>query len=348
MHLYNFLKEFSMNIKLTSALALSIIASPLIANAGSSPISHAPIGVMGDHIHNQGEWMLSYKYEISTTQGLRNGAHHISPAQASAYGEIPTGMEMRMYMFEAMYGVTNDLTLMLMPQYMEMDMTHLSFHGGGHRHTHEISGLGDTELTGLYRLFDINEGGTKHNMHLNFGVSLPTGSDDEKFADHHNNTYNLPSNMQLGTGTYDPIIGTTYTGATNDWAWGAQTLNYIRTGKNNQGYRQGNEYNLSLWAGYDVTDYTGVTFRLDGKAWRDVHGRDVSLPINTIVGANPNELAGERVMANIGVNFVGGPEVGEFEGHRFAIEFGLPIHERFSGIQPETGYRLTAGWQKSF
>ncbi|NBD18196.1 MAG: hypothetical protein GVY04_19270 [Cyanobacteria bacterium] len=26
------------------------------------PDGHAPIGVMGDHVHGQGEWMLSYRY----------------------------------------------------------------------------------------------------------------------------------------------------------------------------------------------------------------------------------------------------------------------------------------------
>lgn len=315
----------------------------------STPDSHAPLGVMGDHLHKQGEWMAAYKYEYSKSTGLRNGNNHVSNASVLAvYGEAATEMDMGMHMFELMYGVSDELTLMVMPQYMNMSMTHKSSHGGGHSHEHETSGFGDTEVTALYSLFHAESGDVNHKVHLNAGLSLPTGSITETFVDHHNNTYRMPYNMQFGSGTYDPIIGATYNGRSTDWSWGAQTLNTIRVGKNNVGYRQGNKYTGTTWVARNLTDFASVSFRLEGEAWGNVSGQDSSLPFNAIAGANPNEQAGERVMANIGLNLLAGKEQGIFAGHRLAAEFGLPLYERYSGPQSDTDYRLTVGWQYAF
>ena len=33
--------------------------------------SHAPIGVMGEHMHKKGEWMLSYRYMYMDMEGSR-------------------------------------------------------------------------------------------------------------------------------------------------------------------------------------------------------------------------------------------------------------------------------------
>jgi len=37
------------------------------------PDGHAPIGVMGDHTHEAGEWMLSYRYRLMFMDGNRDG-----------------------------------------------------------------------------------------------------------------------------------------------------------------------------------------------------------------------------------------------------------------------------------
>ena len=40
--------------------------------------AHAPISVMGDHTHRQGEWMFSYRYMHMTMSGLQQGSHSVS------------------------------------------------------------------------------------------------------------------------------------------------------------------------------------------------------------------------------------------------------------------------------
>ncbi|TAE33148.1 MAG: transporter [Alphaproteobacteria bacterium] len=327
------------------ALAFSY-AQAACAGGKKHPEDHAPIGVMGDHLHKQGEWMVGYHYQHSRTSGYRNGSNKVSNASVmSAYGEAATEMDMGMHMLEIMYGISDDLTLMVMPQYMVMDMTHQSSHGSGHIHDHTTQGLGDTQLTGLYSIYDQEQAGKEHKVHVNMGVSLPTGSIDKTFVNHHDRVYPLPYQMQFGSGTFDPIIGATYNGSSHDWSWGAQTLNTIRLGKNDNGYRLGNKYTATTWIARTITDFASLSFRIDGEAWDDVSGRNARLPLTTIAGANPTELAGERVMANIGLNLLGDERLSD---QRLAAEFGLPIYQRYSGPQPNMDYRVSLAWQWAF
>jgi hypothetical protein len=331
-----------------TALALFTYV-PVRADDANQPDDHAPIGVMGDHLHKKGQWMAGYRYKHVRTSGYREGTDSVSLASVQkAYGEAAAEMDMGMHMLEVMYGVTDDLTLMLMPQYMRMEMTHQSSHGGGHSHKHIDKEFGDTEVTALYSLLRRESGGANHRAHLNIGVSLPTGSIDETFVDHHNKVYHLPYNMQFGSGTFDPILGATYTGEAPQWSWGAQTLNTIRLGKNDNGYRQGNRYTATAWAARNLAGAFSLSFRIEGEAWRNVEGRDRSLPINIIAGADPDQQSGERVLAHVGLNLLADDRQGIFSGHRLAAEFGIPLHERFSGPQPDTSYRLSLAYQFAF
>ena len=332
------------------AFALALLAvSSAQADDRKTPTDHAPIGVEGDHLHKKGEWMVGYDYERSRTSGYRSGTSKVSNASVmKAYGEAAVEMDMEMHMVEVMYGITDDLTLMIMPQYMSMDMTHQSSHGGGHIHKHRVEGFGDTDVMGLYSLYKKEDEANRQAVHLNLGLSLPTGSIDETFTDHHDKVYNLPYQMQFGSGTVDPIIGATYNGSMGDWSWGAQTLNTIRVGENSKGYRLGNEYTATGWIARNVTDFASLSLRLDGERWDDVSGRNTSLPLKAIAGANPSELDGERVMANVGLNLLAGETLGVLAGQRLAVEFGLPAYQRYSGVQPDMDYRLQLAWQWAF
>lgn len=327
-----------------SILALSAYSTAMADNISMSS-DHAPIGVSGDHLHKKNEWMVAYQYRQHSMSGFRDGTKKISTDSVlNAYGEAAIDMQMDMQMLEIMYGVSDNLTLMVMPQYMQMDMTHKSNHGGGHSHTHMVEGVGDTEVSGLYSIYNSNN----NKAHLNIGLSLPTGSIDKTFSNHHNVVYNLPYNMQFGSGTFDPVLGATYTGKAKGWSWGAQTINYIRFGKNDNGYHQGNKYTATAWTARSLTDYASLSMRIEGEVLENVSGRDRTLPITTIVGADPDLQAREQIFANLGLNLMTGKNLGILAGHRFAAEVGLPVYRHYSGPQTEADYRFTLGWQKAF
>ena len=42
------------------------------------PDGHAPISVMGDHMHEMGEWMVSYRYMSMDMEGLLNASSDVT------------------------------------------------------------------------------------------------------------------------------------------------------------------------------------------------------------------------------------------------------------------------------
>ena len=113
--------------------------------SGGGASSHAPIGVMGDHMHKKGEYMLSYRFSHGQMNGSRIGNNQIGtnaigtgnygmPALMDGKSRVvPTKMSMQMHMFGAMYAPTDWLTLMAMGSYVEKSMDHTTFNmmGGG-------------------------------------------------------------------------------------------------------------------------------------------------------------------------------------------------------------------------
>lgn len=336
-------------ITLKFTTLLTILTTSAFAHEGSHPIDHAPAGIMGDHLHAEGNWMVGYKFQRTSQSDFQHNRRNVSATDLlHSYGEVPLKMDMDMHMFDIMYGVNDKLTLMVMPQYMFMDMLHQSHGHGGHQHEHSVEGFGDTPVMALYSVMNQKNETGFQKAHLNLGVSLPTGSIDETFTNHHGNTYRLPYNMQFGSGTVDPIVGLTYSGKSGAWGYGAQTLNTIRLGKNNHGYRQGNDYSINGWVAREIAPFVSTSLRLEGLAWDNVSGRDADLPLTSILGANPKQQAGEKIMAHVGLNLLATEQLSPLDGNRLTVEFGLPVYERYSGPQPKSDYQLTLGWQLAF
>ncbi len=69
---------------------------------------------MNDHSHKKGEFMTSYRYSEMKMSGLKNGSSDIADSEAlSNYMMIPVNMRMKMHMLGVMYGLTDDITLMM-------------------------------------------------------------------------------------------------------------------------------------------------------------------------------------------------------------------------------------------
>ena len=84
-----------------SALSLTSFAhnEPWTA---SRPDGHAPLTVMGDHMHAMGEWMVSYRYMTMDMQGLLKGSDSVQPTMADTSfmpAMLPKDMTMDMHMF---------------------------------------------------------------------------------------------------------------------------------------------------------------------------------------------------------------------------------------------------------
>ena len=332
---------------------------------GSKAFDHAPIGVMGDHMHKKGEFMLSYRLMYMQMQGNRIGTDEISsdeivtsipniftgaPMQPPTLRVVPTEMPMSMHMLGAMYAPTDWLTLMGMVMFVQKDMTHITYQGGmgtnilGTFET-STSGIGDTKFGMLFRLLDQN----RHHLHANIGMSFPTGSitetDQILTPLETRPTPRLPYPMQLGSGTYDPSLGITYSGKTERFNWGSQLSYLFRLGENDEDYALGNKFSWQTWGAYGIANWISTSLRLSYYNLGTIDGidDDIVAPVQT---ANPDFQGGDRVDASLGVNFLG--TSGALKNFRLGLEFDLPLYQNLNGPQMEVDYNFTAGIQYAF
>lgn len=310
------------------------------------PDSHAPIGVMGDHLMREGEIMLSYRFMSMEMDGNRSGTDRVD-VPLPGYMVSPLSMDMDMHMFGAMYAPNDTLTLMLMVPYTSISMKHLRHMPmpDGLEFTTGSSGIGDIKLAATYGLFA--EPGS--DLLFNFTVSAPTGSIDEKddlpTMPTPTSNAHLPYPMQLGSGTWDFIPGLTYVHTYDRWSWGAQGLYTLRTGENDNGYTLGDRFEATTWAAKQVADSTSLSLRLKYTDWDNIDGADNKLAaMPTVPTKDPNLRGGKRVDALIGINFVP-PGLNSL---RLAAEFGVPAYQKLDGPQLETDSVFTLGAQYTF
>ncbi len=309
--------------------------------SAARPDGHAPIGVMGDHTHHKGEFMFSYRYMFMDMDGNRDGTDSLSDREVlEDFMVTPVDMTMQMHMVGAMYAVSDDVTLMAMVPYVSKEMEHLTRMGT--RFTTNSEGFGDIKTTALYTIFNKD----KQRVHLNLGVSFPTGSINEKDDTPAGENQILPYPMQIGSGTFDLLPGITYLSQSDKGSWGAQALTTLRLGKNDNGYRLGNQYQLSGWIARNWTDWLSTSLRLTGATWENIDGADDRLNPMMIPTADPDRRGGTQVNLGFGVNLYA-PE-GNLKGSRLAMEFELPIYRSLDGPQLETDWQLTLGLQSSF
>ncbi len=331
----------------------------------SRPDSHAPIGVMGDHLHKKGEFMVSYRFMHMNMEDNRDGSDDLSPEtivttvanrffgmpmQPPTLRVVPTEMTMNMHMFGLMYAPANWITLMAMTMLVKQEMTHITFQGGmgttqlGTFVT-EANGLGDTRLTALIKL--ISSGNNR--LHLNAGVSFPTGSiteeDDILTPMDMRPTVRMPYPMQLGSGTFDLLPGITYYSRQGAIGWGGQLSGTVRTGENDQEYSLGNVFQVTAWGSYMWAPWISTAVRLTNTNRGEIEGIDqmITLPVQT---ADPDFQGGSWLDGSISINLIG--QSGIIRNHRLALEYGLPIAQDLNGPQMKAKSNLMVGWQYAF
>lgn len=336
---------------------MSFAASADNAHTTTQAITHAPIGVMGDHVHKKGEFMLSYRFMNMQMSGNVQGSNTLTnddivTSIANPYAPpatvrvVPQDMTTTMHMLGFMYAPTNHITLMAMLNYIERDMTLTTYQGMsgttvlGDFNT-ASSGLADSKLAVLYRLFD----SPQHKLHANLGWIIPTGSTEEtgKVLNPMNMrmTLRLPYSMQTSTGSHQGELGLTYNGYSNHTSWGAQGLFTTALGTNDQGYEPGNTTQFTGWAAYAFSDAVSTSVRLKYSSSDEIRGADtlISAPVTT---ANPDNYGADVLDLGIGVNTVFANK------HRVAFEYSVPLSYNVNGVQMDMDNMLTLGYQMAF
>jgi hypothetical protein len=337
---------------LFSTLSLAPLRTASGNGFGSRPDAHAPIGVMVDHTHAKGGWMLSYRFEYMSMKGMRDRTVDLSAAEVFAspynYSITPTSMDMYMHMFGLMWAPADLVTLNIMVPFLQKDMNHRIGAGAtdGQRFTTRSSNVGDVKLWGLFNVWK-----NEHNKVIfNAGLSLPTGSINEQDTVltpmNTQPLVQLPYPMQNSSGTFDLMPGATYTGHTDAFSWGVQAIGTVRTGLNDNGWRPGNRVDATVWTAYPFADWISGSVRF-AWMWQDnVIGADPSLNPAVVPTADPTNQGLHRLDFLLGLNLI--VPLGALGKNRLAVEAGLPAYQWLYGPQLATGWRITVGWQKAF
>ncbi|MEQ1485494.1 DUF3570 domain-containing protein [Methyloglobulus sp.] len=334
--------------------------------------SNAPAGVMYDHsLDKSGDIMFGYRFMRNEQAGdMLNGSQVVDADTVRFNGcadqeckVSPDYMAMNMHMLDLMYAPTDWLTLMLMPQWVDMEMTMTPLFEiilGGHAHgtavhSHQTGGIGDTGLYALFKLFDKSD----HHLTLSIGGTAPTGDDEVTLRITDTNPApNTPIHygMQLGSGTWDFKPSLTYTGKQDAFSWGAQVTGTRRLeGRNESNFAFGDIFQSSVWGGYHWTNWLSTTVR-GIYTWQDkIHGEYLPLTLRqgtpykpTHIGPfdQPANYGGQFVELGLGIN-VSIPS-GAFAGNTLKFEWLQPVHTDVNGYQLDRDGALSFTWSYGF
>lgn len=305
-------------------------------HGGSDP---SPIGVMAAHVHGADQWMISYRYMYNRMDGILSGDRSLTYQEVrdQGYMSVPMNMDMHMHMVSAMYAPIDELTIAL-----TLPVTHMSMHhrtGMAGQFDTRSAGIGDMRVAGLIRLFDDGN----HQLLLGLGLVLPSGAIHVRGATPHGSHVRLPYPMRPGGGSVAGYPSVTYTGNVDIVSWGAQASAVLPMYDNEDGYRLGFEYLGTVWAGLQPLPWLGASLRVSGIGRDNIHGADADLDPTMVPTADPQLRALFRMEAYLGVSFSAPGTV--LEGHRLALEAGLPFYQNLTGPQLGSVFTLVAGWQ---
>lgn len=297
------------------------------------------VTIPGAHWHWEDDWMVGYQYQQQKWKGHLNGTSKVSDEEVLRQFPIThESMTMHMHMLMFMHGNTDELTLMAMVPFMEMDMPHRTRENTAF--TTRARGLGDVRLSAIFPIYDEYP----HRVQVSAGMSFPTGGIN--IQDRNGRPGNLEYAMQLGSGTFDFRPNLTYLGQTDAWSWGAQVNGEFRLGTNSNGYARGNQYGLTAWVSPALTEEFSPSLRIDAQSWGNVRGVDGNIPLGN-PAAVPGLQGGERVDLLLGINYAAGVD-DEGHGHRLSLEGGVPIYQNLRGPQLKMQYQVTGAWQWTF
>ncbi len=313
---------------------------------------HAPAGLMGDHVHHPGRWMVEYKYMNMYMDGNQIGNRGVPDSAAFGFGgtnlaAIPTNMTMEMHMIHVMYGWTEDVTVYVMPMWKSLTMEHLrntpfppNAGLAGTSFTTHNSGFGDLTMGALWRVYE----GCSDEVIVNLGLSVPTGDIDRATRVPTGGlvAQELPYPMRLGSGTVNARPGITYKSYFDHGSIGLQYQTDLPISHNSESYSVSKEHRVNAWYTWLACDQLAFSFRAEGL-WRSNYtGADPNLPQALISTNRPDMRGGQWVNLAYGVLWPFG------DGHFLNFEAVHPVYESLDGIQLSNNWWLTASWSKPF
>jgi len=225
------------------------------------------------------------------------------------------------------YGVTEKFALIGMVPYMDMTLKMAGIERGA-------AGRGDSMLLGRYQVFQLDRPGETFRAQALGGLKFPTGRDDQGDA-----FGRLPQPMQLGSGSYDPVVGGIFTWQRLRWQADFDLSYKINTKAN--GFRFGDTLAHDAAFQYRLSPLTlpeqGVPSFIYGVL--ELNGRWAER--SELHGGKVGDSGGYTLFVSSGLQYVTQRWVAE-------ISVQLPLIQDLNGNQVKTDYVLSAGFRVQF
>lgn len=327
-------------------------------NGHSQHAAHdAPAGLMFTHAGQpRGTFMSGYRVSHQRQYGaLLHGTETVTDNAVVTEGcagapcsLAPARMTMTMHMFDLMYAVSDTTTLMVMPQYMTMDMRTRRLASGPppqpgiHDHgnaSHSVGALGDTLVAGLFTL----PSSSGYTLHAGIGFSMPTGKTGMTYRRAFQTDGGLMHyDMQTGSGTWDLVPSLTWQSVHGAWHYGAQLSGTKRLEQRNaSGYRLGNQLQLATWAQRPLNANLAFSLRAQWQKRGAIRGAFDAWNAASGPMDFPANHGGDFVDIGLGLNLA-------HAGGRLAVEWLAPVHDDVNGFQLERHGTLAATWQYDY
>jgi len=225
------------------------------------------------------------------------------------------------------YGVTEKFALIGVVPWLDKTLRMAGIERGD-------DGWGDSMLLGRYQVFQLDRPGETFRAQFLTGLKFPTGRDDRRDA-----LGRLPQPLQLGSGSYDPVVAGVFSWQRLRWEADFD-LGYKFTTRAN-GFRFGDTFTHNaafeyrLWPG--VLPEAGVPSFVNGV-----------LELNGL-WVQHDEQGGGKIGNSGGYTLFVSPGM-QYVTQRWVAEISvqLPVIQQLNGHQFKTDYILSAGFRIQF
>ena len=327
-----------------------------------------PMNIPGGGIPETRELRIKVSPMYMRMDGLRDGTSTVAPGDilgmpaAGKFMAVPTAMDMKMLNLAVGFSFSDRFFGGLMFMYQEKDMD-MRFNSGMATMTGmsgfamRSRGLADTMLMTKYRLMANDPLVPTRQASLMMGLNIPTGSIDKRNSNHPvamRQTELLPYGMQLGSGTFDPILGLLYQASSSPWWWGANLTGTFRLYDNQRDYHLGNRFALDLYGMHQVRYDFLLHLQLNGAIQEDIRGEADEAAIGLSGHSTKNDPASTVMTPLWLTDAYGGTKVFVSAGFQWQpvhlqivdLTLQVPVHQDLNGPQLEEDYRVMLTWYK--
>lgn len=339
------------------------VASAVHAQVTPSELSRLSLedllGVEIEDIVEKNRWFLAYDLKYLDVGQYQQGTNRLSfddvqfnPGETrtdSNYPIVPTFIRQTVHAFSFGREFSSEFSVGVNIPYVMQSTQHISIVPEFAEFTLRSGSVGDISIIGQYHL---TRSAASHTT-VGFGISMPTGSINQTGDTPRAGTgtlERLPYTMQIGSGTYDLLANLSYEQDAGEWALGIEGSTTIRTGRNANAYRLGNNYGITLTARFKGWSAVRPGLSVSLRTTERIQGRDESLVIQGSpfpFGASitdPDNFGGEKV--KIGGNV----RVCLIKVCSLSLNFkgAVPIYQNLNGIQPRERFSLSSAINYSF